>query len=93
MVIDEKARHALHKRLEEILGPAEAATLMEHLPPVGWADVATKRDLDQFASQLQAEFRAEFRGEFVAFQRHIIAWTTGLNAVLVAAVVAAAKLL
>ena len=47
MVIDERARHVLHKRLEEILGPEEAATLMEHLPPVGWADVATKRDLDQ----------------------------------------------
>ena len=22
---------------------------MEHLPPVGWADVATKRDIDQLA--------------------------------------------
>ena len=35
-------------KLEEVLGAQVAATVMEHLPPVGWADVATKRDLDIF---------------------------------------------
>ena len=42
----EESRHHLYQRLEQVLGPAEATVLMEHLPPVGWADVATKRDLD-----------------------------------------------
>jgi hypothetical protein len=46
MAISEESRHHLYLRLEQVLGPQEAATLMEHLPPVGWADVATKRDLD-----------------------------------------------
>ena len=46
MAIDERTRHQLFLRLEEVLGDEEANTLMEHLPPVGWADVATKRDLD-----------------------------------------------
>lgn len=46
MAIDERSRHRMHERLREVLGEEEAATLMEHLPPVGWADVATKRDLD-----------------------------------------------
>ena len=46
MAIDERARHQLYLRLEEHLGAEAATTLMEHLPPVGWADVATKRDLD-----------------------------------------------
>ncbi len=45
MAITEKSRHELYRRLEEILGPDEATTLMEHLPPVGWADVATKDDI------------------------------------------------
>jgi hypothetical protein len=47
MAITEQDRHRMYQRLEEVLGHEEASTLMEHLPPVGWADVATKRDLDQ----------------------------------------------
>ncbi len=45
MSIDERTRHRLFVKLEAILGPDDATTLMEHLPPVGWADVATKSDL------------------------------------------------
>lgn len=47
MALDERARHQLYLRLEEHIGAEAATTLMEHLPPTGWADVATKRDLDQ----------------------------------------------
>lgn len=46
MVVSEESRHRLYTRLEEVLGADEAETLMEHLPPIGWADVATKRDID-----------------------------------------------
>ena len=49
MAIDERSRHILFLKLEEVLGSEEATILMEHLPPVGWADVATKRDLDALA--------------------------------------------
>jgi hypothetical protein len=50
VAISEENRHQMYKRLEEVLGREQAATLMEHLPPVGWADVATKRDLDHLAA-------------------------------------------
>jgi hypothetical protein len=66
MTISDQSRHQLHQRLVELLGPAEAATLMEHLPPVGWADVATKRDLDHLATELRGEMNqlgTELRGE------------------------------
>ena len=59
MALDERARHELFLRLEQALGPESAETLMELLPPVGWADVATKRDLDALRDQLLAAFRGE----------------------------------
>jgi hypothetical protein len=50
MPVDERSRHALYLRLEEVLGREEAATLMESLPPGGWAEVATKPDLENLAA-------------------------------------------
>jgi hypothetical protein len=56
MAISEESRHQLHSKLDEVLGPAEAATLMAHLPPVGWADVATKRDLAELERRVNMRF-------------------------------------
>ena len=56
MAITEEARHHLYLRLEEVLGPEGATHLMEHLPPVGWADVATKHDLDQLEQRMDLRF-------------------------------------
>jgi len=53
MAISEESRHRMYSRLQEIMGAEEAATLMAHLPPVGWADVATKRDLDHLGEVLR----------------------------------------
>jgi hypothetical protein len=55
MAITEGKRHQLFRRLEELLGTEEATTLMEHLPPVGWADVTTKTDLEGTRALLHAD--------------------------------------
>jgi len=60
VTIDERSRHALYLRLEEVLGAEEAGTLMDHLPPVGWADVATRRDVDGAGALLRSEMASEF---------------------------------
>lgn len=47
MSITERQRAELYRAVEEKMGEGPADTLMAMLPPVGWADVATKHDLDQ----------------------------------------------
>jgi hypothetical protein len=59
MALDERARHELYLRLEEHLGADAATTLMEHLPPTGWADVATKRDLDHLREITKADIDSQ----------------------------------
>ena len=64
MSTEERQRHELHGRLEHVLGTDQAATLMGYLPPVGWADVATKHDLEALrrdVSDLRSEVRADIR--------------------------------
>ena len=55
MAVIEQDRHELHGSLEQVLGRGPAGTLMSYLPPVGWADVATKRDLDVQTERLEGK--------------------------------------
>ncbi len=64
MAITEQSRHDLYVRLEAALGAQEATTLMEHLPPVGWADVSTRTDVALQLQALEGNLRAEFHLAF-----------------------------
>jgi hypothetical protein len=69
MTVDDCTRLNLHRKLEAVLGPDNADTLMAHLPPVTWQDVATKNDLRALESVLRADMatlRAELSGEMAA---------------------------
>ena len=103
MAIDERARHELYLRLEEHLGADAASTLMEHLPPTGWADVATKRDLDHLATltrrdldavradidKLGGQLRLEMRDAALDLQKNISKQTWMVTLTMLSAVVAA----
>ena len=78
MAVSEKQRHELMTAMEGALGPEPAETLMNLLPPVGWADVATKSDLDHLreatksdldrvAAELRAELERGLRQQLVTF--------------------------
>jgi hypothetical protein len=58
----ERNRHQLYEEVEEVLSVESADELMAYLPPVGWADVATKTDVAMIRSEIDA-LRVEIRGE------------------------------
>ena len=62
MSTNDKARLELHRRLDSVLGAEEASTLMSHLPPVTWDQVATKEDLRALEANLRAEISVSASG-------------------------------
>ena len=99
MSVDERARHELHARLDELLGPEPAGTLMSYLPPVGWADVATKRDLEVLADSLEHRMESliyrevgSLRGEIASQTRTLFFSMSGLVLTVSGIAFAAARL-
>jgi hypothetical protein len=45
MSVTERERHAMIEALQDKLGTEPAMTLVEHLPPGGWSDVARQADI------------------------------------------------
>ena len=71
MSITEASRFQLRTAIGQILSEEAADTLMELLPPVGWADVATKTDLHHLRDELKADMlnlRNEFKADIQALQ-------------------------
>ena len=53
MTIAESRRFVLHRALRDQFGASVADTLMEHLPPSGWGDVARQSDIEQLRSDME----------------------------------------
>ena len=60
MSITESRRFDMFGVLREKLGHDVAETLIEHLPPTGWGDVARRSDIDRFEARIdQLETRID----------------------------------
>lgn len=92
MTVSEAQRFEMHLGLRNILGDEVANSLMEHLPPSGWSDVARTGDIDRIDARidrLEAEMREGFQsvrssmrvmvGSFVAVSIGIIVMLVQLN--------------
>jgi hypothetical protein len=103
VAVTEESRYLLFQRFGELLGREVVSTLMELLPPVGWADVATRRDLDHLQSRLDAKIDAlharidrlgvELRAEMFREQRNQTLAIIGANTTITALLLAAFQLL
>ena len=58
MSVSEPERHELYQAFEGLVGRKKAETMMALLPPTGWGDVATRRDLEAHEASNRQEFEA-----------------------------------
>ncbi|MAT04266.1 MAG: hypothetical protein CL424_04385 [Acidimicrobiaceae bacterium] len=98
MSISEAERHEIYELIKAATSDRVANNDMSLLPPVGWADVATKSDLASMRAQMESEFgsvradmralEANLRSEMHQSIRTqtwaLVAWTTGLAGLIVA---------
>jgi hypothetical protein len=75
MTVDDRTRLNLHRKLEAVLGPEEADTLMAHLPPVTWNDVATKHDLATLETSIRASISDAITTQTKWMVTVVLAWS------------------
>lgn len=79
MPVDDRTRLNLHRKLDSVLGPEEADTLMAHLPPVTWNEVATKDDLRTLEGKIDG-LRVEMEAGHTALRAEMQAGHTAVRA-------------
>jgi hypothetical protein len=70
MAITESRRFDMFGVLREKLGPDVAETLIEHLPPTGWGDVARRSDIDRLEYEFH-NLEARMNNRFQEFETRI----------------------
>ena len=84
MAISETARYEMHRELRNRLGEPVADTLIEHLPPSGWSDVARTSDVGLVAADVTnvrqelERLRDEMNMRFAAVDKRIDSLVHGM---------------
>ena len=60
MALTHSQRTSMFNTLTEVMGQDDAETLMQHLPPSGWDNVATKEDLRVAFAEINSAMTAGF---------------------------------
>ena len=96
MPAGDRTRLNLHRKLDAVLGPEEADTLMAHLPPVTWNEVATKSDLEALEGRLRSEMHvgfADIRTEIAESANRQMRWMMTFVVAWTSVVIAAVRFL
>lgn len=78
-------RRELFQTLEATLGRNAAGILMDHLPPSGWGDLATRHDVALAVESLKAEISESMNRQtwrLIGFMLAVHAATTGVTVAL-----------
>jgi hypothetical protein len=89
MSVSEHERHQLFTWFEEHMGSERAATMMSLLPPVGWGEVATRRDLELLEARIDAkldQLEARFEAKLGQLMRTFGTWLFASQAAVIAAI-------
>ena len=93
MSITDKQRNDLYRACEETMGEGPAETLLSLLPPVGWADVATKHDLEHLATKADLQsVRADVERSIREQTRTMLFGLASINLTFLGAVLVGARL-
>ncbi len=79
--VTEGERHDMANALEAQLDRETTMILLKHLPPTGWGDVATKRDLEIMEARLETRLEARIddriEARLQAMQASLLKWMIG----------------
>ena len=92
MSVTEAQRHHLYQLVKSHYDDEAAETLMNLLPPVGWADVATKQDIARVEARLEQRIdrlEARIDGRIDGLQSSFVGWLLASQAIVVAIIGAA----
>ena len=78
MAVTERRRHELFKWFEEQMGEERASTMIELMPPTGFAELATKQDLAELEARLVGSLTRSFITWLLASQATVVAATAAM---------------